>query len=390
MNIFSIYSGASVKFITSILAVDDFIGYYSEYPMSLSRLTLTNFRNHIALDLRLNSDFIIFSGENGSGKTNILESVSMLAPGRGLRRVALRDMAMQDGSGGFAISAQCNDIQMGTGTEANAADRRILRINGAAVPINRIAEYLSITWLTPAMDRLFNDGASARRRFLDRLSLALYPDHAHHASRYDNAMRQRNRIFADDGPIDEAWVMSLETIMAEHGFYLSENRRRLVEGLNAYIGSEQDNIFAKPLLEISCGNYCSIDELEHALRAGRSRDRAAKRSLIGPHRDDLLVTHKAKGQAAAQCSTGEQKALLLSLILSHASLVRECDKNKPLLILLDEVAAHLDPARRLILFDKLSQGHSQIWLTGTERDLFKGTEHYARHYHFENGELLMD
>lgn len=366
------------------------MGYYSEYPMSLSRLTLTNFRNHEALDLDLNSDFIIFSGDNGAGKTNILESVSLLAPGRGLRRVPLRDIAQQNGVGGFTVSAQCNDIQMGTGVEASAPDRRILRINGAAMPINRIAEYLSITWLTPEMDRLFNDGASARRRFLDRLSLALYPDHAHHASRYDNAMRQRNRIFADDQPLDEMWVLSLEAIMAEHGFYLSENRRMMVESLNVHIGAEQDNIFAKPHLEISGVKYSSIDELHHALQRGRGMDRSAKRSLTGPHRDDLLVTHKAKAQVAARCSTGEQKALLLSLILSHASLVQGRDKNKPLLILLDEVAAHLDPARRLILFERLSQGRSQIWLTGTERNLFQGTEHYAHHYHFDDGALVSD
>ncbi len=373
--------------------------------MSLSRLTLTNFRNHGAIDLKINRGFIIFSGDNGAGKTNILESVSLLAPGRGLRRAPLRDIAQQNSPGNFAISAVCDEMQIGTGTEISAPDRRILRINGAAAPINRLAEYLSITWLTPAMDRLFNDSASARRRFLDRLALALYPDHAHHASRYENAMRQRNRIFADDALFDEAWILSLEAIMAEHGFYISENRRRLVERLNIYIEAERDNIFAKPILKITGGNiadnsrdssesdmsshFSSIDELRHALQLGRPMDRSAKRSLIGPHRDDLIVIHKAKGQAAAHCSTGEQKALLLSLILSHASLVREQNKGKPLLILLDEVAAHLDPARRAILFERLSQGHSQIWLTGTEKNLFLGTETYAQHYHFKNGILQL-
>lgn len=353
--------------------------------MSLSRLTLTHYRNHAALDLELNSDFIIFSGENGAGKTNILEAVSMLAPGRGLRRAALRDVANQNGNGGFAISALGNKSQLGTGTDAAAPDRRLLRINGAGMPINKLAEYMSITWLTPAMDRLFNDGASARRRFLDRLTLALYPDHAHHASRYENAMRQRNRIFADDAIFDEGWVASLEAIMAEHGFHLSANRHNVVRRLNEALSSGEDDIFAKPYIELSNERYDSIDALCDALRLGRNIDRSAKRSLTGPHRDDLLVRHKVKNQNAAQCSTGEQKALLLSLILAHADLVRIQSDDKPLLILLDEVAAHLDPARRLALFERLSQSNSQIWLTGTEKALFNGTQTYAQHYHFNDG-----
>ncbi len=353
--------------------------------MSLSRLTLTHYRNHTALDLELKSNFIIFSGENGAGKTNILEAVSMLAPGRGLRRAALRDVAQQDEGKGFAISAISQETQLGTGCDASHPDRRILRVNGAAMAINKLAEYLSISWLTPAMDRLFNDGASARRRFLDRLTLALYPDHAHHASRYENAMRQRNRIFADDGVYDENWVASLEAIMAEHGYYLSKNRAQLVNALNIMLDAAQDDAFAKPHIEISGEYYQDIEAMLIALKNNRPIDRSAKRSLIGPHRDDVLVKHRIKNQSAAHCSTGEQKAMLLSLILAHADLVRERRADKPLLILLDEVAAHLDPARRLILFERLSQGKSQIWLTGTEKALFTGTEAYAQHYHFDEG-----
>ncbi len=353
--------------------------------MSLSRLTLTHYRNHAALDLELKSNFIIFSGENGTGKTNILEAVSMLAPGRGLRRAALRDIAMQEEGKGFAISAVSQETQLGTGCDAAHPDRRILRINGATKTINQLADYLSISWLTPAMDRLFNDSASARRRFLDRLTLALYPDHAHHASRYENAMRHRNRIFADEGAYDENWVASLESIMAEHGYYLSNNRWQLVAALNAMIKAEQNDSFAKPHLKISGEEYQDIEALSMALKNNRHLDRGAKRSLIGPHREDVLVQHRAKNQPAAHCSTGEQKAMLLSLILAHADLVRERRAGRPLLILLDEVAAHLDPARRLILFERLSQGHSQIWLTGTEKALFTGTEAYAQHYHFDEG-----
>lgn len=352
--------------------------------MSLSRLTLTNYRNHASLDLELDSDFIIFSGDNGAGKTNILEAVSLLAPGRGLRGAGLRDVARQDGDGAFAISALSHESQLGTGTQASVPDRRLLRINGAAMPINKLAEYMSITWLTPAMDRLFNDGASARRRFLDRLTLALYSDHAHHASRYENAMRQRNRIFADEEPYDAAWAASLEARMAEHGFRLYQNRINMVRDLNVIL-SESDNVFAQPKLEITGKIFHSADELSNALRVGRAIDRSSKRSLIGPHRDDLLVTHRSKKQDAALCSTGEQKALLLSLILAHANLVQNQSDDKPLLILLDEVAAHLDPSRRLVLFERLSQGQNQIWLTGTEKALFSGSEAYAQHYHFDDG-----
>jgi len=357
--------------------------------MSISRLTLTDYRNHKALDLKVDNDFLIFSGENGAGKTNILEAVSMLAPGRGLRRVPLREIALKNGQGSFSISAHMDDIQMGTGTEVSAPDRRVLRVNGVNMSLNKLAEYLSITWLTPAMDRLFNDGAAARRRFLDRLTLALYPDHARHSSQYENAMRQRNRIFSDESVYDQAWVASLEVIMAEHGFYISENRRRLIMLLNETLSVQKDDIFAKPIIEIVGKHYQDIGELQDILKSGRSMDYAAKRSLCGPHRDDVLVKHKIKDQEASQCSTGEQKALLLSLILAHADLVKRQSKDKPLLILLDEVAAHLDPVRRLILFERLSLGNSQIWLTGTEKLLFSGTEDYAQHYHFDNGLHLL-
>ena len=353
--------------------------------MSLSRLILTYYRNHAVLDLELKSNFIIFTGENGAGKTNILEAVSMLAPGRGLRRAAIRDMAQQDVGKGFTISAMSRENQFGTGCDASRPDRRILRINGVTMAVNTLAEYLSISWLTPAMDRLFQDGASARRRFLDRLTLALFPDHAHHASRYENAMRQRNRIFSDDTHYDENWVVSLEAIMAEHGYYLAHNRAQMVESLNALLKDECDDVFAKPYVEISGDNYQDIEALANALQKGRSLDRAAKRSLVGPHRDDMLVRHCTKNQPAAFCSTGEQKAMLLSLILAHADLLRERRADKPMLILLDEVAAHLDPIRRSILFNRLSQGQSQIWLTGTEKALFTGTEDYAQHYHFNHG-----
>jgi len=352
--------------------------------MTLSRLILTNFRNHPALDLDIDSDFIVFSGSNGIGKTNILEAVSMLAPGRGLRRASIRDMALQEANAGFSISAICNGTQMGVGVEASSPDKRIVRINGANAPINRLAQYMSMTWLTPAMDRIFSDGSSARRRFLDRLTLALFPDHALHSSRYENAMRERNRIFNDEMTFDEDWVDSLETLMAHHGFILARNRIHLIEALSDNLLSEGDSIFAKPDISLLDDGYADEEHLLSLLRQGRGLDRTAKRCLKGPHRDDLLVKHSVKGQDASKCSTGEQKALLLSIILAHANLVRSRSAGKPLVILLDEVAAHLDPARRLALFEKLSDSKSQIWLTGTERILFNGTENYALHHHLDD------
>lgn len=336
----------------------------------LSRLVLTNFRSHAEAVLHAGAGFVVLTGDNGAGKTNVLEAVSLLAPGRGLRRAPLSEMARQDGGGGFAIAATLNgDVEIGTGTQAAAPERRIVRINGATHSATALAEWLTVLWLTPAMDRLFVEPASERRRFLDRLTLALRPDHAGHANRYEAAMRARNRLLADDGPHDDAWLTALEAQMAEHGAAIDAARRETVAALAERLADQPSGPFARAGVTLDGWNGAAT--LAADLATGRGRDAAAGRTLLGPHRADLSVTHLDKDQPAALCSTGEQKALLLGLVLAHAELTAARTGRAPVL-LLDEVAAHLDPSRRAALFDRLAATGSQVWMTGTETAPFTG------------------
>jgi DNA replication and repair protein RecF len=354
--------------------------------MSVARLALTDFRSYPQALVEPGDGIVVLTGENGAGKTNILEAVSLLAPGRGLRRAKLSEMARQGGPGGFAVAARIWDeggeIEIGTGASAAAPERRQVRINGAGAPATALSEWLSILWLTPAMDRLFADAPSGRRAFLDRLVLALEPGHARHASRYEAAMRARNRLLASEGPLDADWCTALEAQMAEHGAALAEARVRTMETLGAVLAGQPEGPFARAGLAIEGG---AVDgDLAAALARGRERDRAAGRTLEGPHRSDLAVTHVAKGQAAQFCSTGEQKALLLAIILAHADLVADRAGRRPIL-LLDEVAAHLDPLRRAALFERLSGG-GQVWMTGTEEALF--AEASGTRFRVEKGQLF--
>ena len=395
----------------------------------LSRLVLTDFRNHADLTLQPGPGFVVLTGENGAGKTNILEAVSLLAPGRGLRRAALGEMARQGGAGGFGVAATLfpersqknaaefpsrlreglgegatyvlasdpeesvplpqplpqaegeleedemqpgdapavGEVDVATGTLASAPERRIVRIQGATTTANALAEWLTILWLTPAMDRLFVAPAGERRGFLDRLTLALAPSHAHHAARYDAAMRARNRLLADEGRPDGDWLSALEAQMAEHGAAVDAARRDTVTLLGTRLAHQDDSPFPRAGLTLE-GWSGDTTRLQTDLAQGRARDAAAGRTLSGPHRVDLIVTHLDKDRAAALASTGEQKALLLGIVLAHADLVAERTGQPPVL-LLDEVAAHLDPARRAALFARLA-GRGQVWMTGTEDALF--------------------
>ena len=334
----------------------------------LTRLILTDFRNHADLTIAPGPGFVVLTGENGAGKTNVLEAVSLLAPGRGLRRAALGDMARQNGPGGFGVAADLTgDVAIATGTHAAAPERRIVRVQGSAVAATALAEWLTVVWLTPAMDRLFVEPAGERRRFLDRLTLALSSAHAVHANRYEAAMRARNRLLADDAAPDREWLSALEAQMAEHGGAIDAARRETVAALAERLVEQPDGPFARAGLALE-GWTGASNSLAADLARGRARDATAGRALVGPHRSDLVVTHLGKGQAAGLCSTGEQKALLLGLILAHADLVAERTGAPPVL-LLDEVAAHLDPLRRAALFDRLS-GMGQVWMTGTEDALF--------------------
>jgi len=332
--------------------------------MALDRITLTGFRNHLATRLEGTAHFNLLVGENGAGKTNVLEALSLLAPGRGLRRAALTDLPAQQGSGAFAVSADLGDaVRLGTGLVPDRPGRREVQVNGAEVPAVRLGEWLSIGWLTPAMDRLFAEGAGSRRRYLDRLVLALEPGHARIAARAEAALRERNRLLSADAEPDPAWLDAIEAQLAEAGALVAQARARLVEQLGTALAALPDAPFARPELRYDAGGPLEAQELAATLAATRRRDRAAGRTLTGPHRDELAVTMASKAMPAAECSTGEQKAMLIAITLAHADLL---DPDRPGLLLLDEVAAHLDPLRREALFERLRAGRAQVWLTGTE------------------------
>jgi len=384
---------------------------------ALTRLSLTDFRNYRDALIETGLGFVLLSGPNGAGKTNVLEAVSLLTPGRGLRQVPISEMARSDGPGGFAVAAQLalpidggglgggdggaaapfpetsphpnpspsrgGALDIGTGTTPAAPDRRQVRINGASASVNSLSEWLSVLWLTPAMDRLFTDSAGGRRRFLDRLTLALEPGHATHAARYEAAMRARNKLLADPQGADPAWLAALEAQMAEHGAALGEARQHTVIALTEAMAGLPDDNFPRAALTLE--GWANSD-LMSSLKASRQRDATAGRTTEGPHRQDLAVTHVAKDQPAARGSTGEQKALLLGLVLAHAELVAT-RRGQPPILLLDEVAAHLDPDRRAALFARL-ESRGQVWMTATEPALFDAIGGSATRFHVEAGTIF--
>ena len=351
--------------------------------MPVTRLALTDFRSYASALIEPGPGFVLLSGENGAGKTNLLEAVSLLTPGRGLRGAPLSEMARQTGSGAFAVAARVDQTEIGTGTLAAAPDRRQVRVNGGPASVNSLSEWLSVLWLTPALDRLFSGPAGDRRRFLDRLVLAIEPGHAHHAARYEAAMRARNKLLAEPESADPSWLAALEAGMADHGAALAEARARSVGALDERVANTPDDEFARASIAL---DGWSGGDLAGELRSSRGRDAAAGRATVGPHRQDLRVVHRAKAMPAERCSTGEQKALLLGLVLAHAELVAD-RRGAPPILLLDEVAAHLDPKRRAALFGRL-EGRGQVWMTATEAALFKGIEAASR-FHVEGGEVRL-
>jgi DNA replication and repair protein RecF len=256
-----------------------------------------------------------------------------------------------------------------------------VRINGAPAAVNSLGERLAVLWLTPAMDRLFTESAGGRRRFLDRLTLALEPAHAHHATRYEAAMRSRNKLLGEQPVADPDWLSALEAQMAEHGTAVAEARLRTVEALTKAIADLPGDDFPRAALTLEGWDK---QDLAASLQSNRRKDAGAGRTTEGPHRQDLAVTHIAKGQPASRSSTGEQKALLLGLVLAHAELVAE-RRGAPPILLLDEVAAHLDPDRRTALFARL-EGRGQVWMTATEAALFGGIGEASR-FHVANGSV---
>ncbi|BAB52001.1 DNA replication/repair protein RecF [Mesorhizobium japonicum] len=350
----------------------------------ISKLTLTNFRNYAALAIDLAPGAVVFSGDNGAGKTNLLEAISLLTPGRGLRRAPYADVAREGGDGGFALHARLDgpdgQVEIGTGISVGEGEGgRRVRINGAtARSAEDMLEWLRVVWLTPAMDALFTGPAADRRRFLDRLVLAIDPGHGQRALDYEKAMRGRNRLLTD-GSRDDRWFEAIETQMAETGVAIAAARAELVRLLAAMIDRLPDtgpfpqaDISLSGDLEAEVSSAPAVDVEERfrrALAGGRDRDRAAGRTLEGPHRSDLLVRHRPKAMPAELCSTGEQKALLVGIVLSHARLTGEMSGMTPIL-LLDEIAAHLDGGRRAALFSILEELNCQAFMTGTDAALF--------------------
>lgn len=346
--------------------------------MPVSRLSLTDFRSYADALIEPGQGFVLLSGDNGAGKTNLLEAVSLLTPGRGLRGAPLSEMARIGGSGAFSVAARLDETNIGTGTQPDSPERRQVRVNSAAAAVNSLSEWLSVLWLTPAMDRLFTGSAGDRRRFLDRLVLALEPGHAHHSSRYEAAMRARNKLLAEER-WDETWLDSLEAQMAEHGHKITAARlctlKELMPAIAAFAGADF------PTAKLQLANT-TTSNLQSRLRASRKVHAAARRSTHGPNNEDLSVILLGKNMPAAQSSTGEQKALLLGIILAHAMLVSTQRGAAPIL-LLDEIAAHLDPKRRATLFGRM-EDLGQVWLTATEAALFDGIGEASR-FHVEGG-----
>ncbi|CDX22853.1 DNA replication and repair protein RecF [Mesorhizobium sp. ORS 3324] len=369
----------------------------------ISKLTLTNFRNYAGLSLDLDPGAVVLSGDNGAGKTNLLEAISLLTPGRGLRRAPYADVAREGGDGGFAVHARIEGpgglVEIGTGVSggdgAGDGGRRV-RINGApAKSAEDMLEWLRIVWLTPAMDGLFPGPAADRRRFLDRLVLAIDPGHGQRALDYEKAMRGRNRLLTD-GSRDSGWFDAIETQMAETGVAIAAARTELVRLLAAMIdrlpGSgpfPQADISLSGELESEIAIAPAVDVEERfraALAGGRERDRAAGRTLDGPHRSDLVVRHRPKSMPAELCSTGEQKALLVGIVLSHARLTGEMSGLTPIL-LLDEIAAHLDSGRRAALFSILEELNCQAFMTGTDAALFASLAGRAQFLTVDHGSV---
>ncbi len=358
------------------------------------RLALADFRSYASLDLAVNGRLVVLTGDNGAGKTNLLEALSLLAPGRGLRRAELRDCARNSGGGGFAISVeletQNGGVQLGTGIEPqkDAPPQRKYRISREPVgSIRGFSDHVRVVWLTPAMDGLFIGPAGDRRRFLDRLVLAIDAGHGVRAASLERALRSRNRLLEEGPGANRGWLDAIEREAAEFAVAVAAARVETVSRLSALITETRDKTSPFPWADLALEGEIerlvatrpalqAEDIYRDMLRAGRSRDAAAGRTLIGPHASDLCVRHGPKQVPAAQASTGEQKALLAGLVLAHARLVAQLSGLAPI-ILLDEIAAHFDPVRRDALFGVLETLGGQIWLSGTDRATFATIEKRA-------------
>lgn len=365
-------------------------------------LSLRDFRNYTRLQLHLSGTPVVLTGPNGAGKTNILEALSFLSPGRGLRRARLSDISRHGAPDCWAAHAEVvtaiGPISVGTGLAESAEDedgsgeRRVVRINGETVTAaNMLSEYLDVVWLTPQMDRLFADGVSTRRRFMDRLVYGLDGGHARQVAAYERAMRERNRLLKFGGA-DPVWLAALESQMAEHGVAVAAARRdglaRIEAGMALATGPfPRARLAAQGTVETWLADTPALaaeEKLRAALAERRGIDREAGAATEGPHRSDMAVWHAEKAQAAEHCSTGEQKALLVAITLANARLIRARRQVSPLM-LLDEISAHLDGRRRAALYEELLALGGQVWLTGTDEDLFAGLAGRAEFFAVADG-----
>ena len=352
--------------------------YRWRMAVHVASLALSHFRSHLRTRLVLDGRIVVLAGANGAGKTNILEALSLLSPGRGLRRAPPDEIARRPQDLGWKLRAEVASTEgprlIETWAEAGAT--RQVRIDDKAAPQIALGSVMSMLWLTPQMDRLWIEGAEGRRRFLDRLVLSFEPDHAAQVLNYEKAMRERNRLLRE-GVGDGGWYGALEAQMAQSGAKISANRAATLSLLAQH--ADADCPFPVAELSLEGAGPGAVEELAQAFAEGRRRDMAARRSLTGPHRADLGAFWVAKEMPAAQCSTGEQKALLISLILANARALGAERGTQPVL-LLDELSAHLDAARRAALYDILCDLGVQAFLTGTGPELFAELGARAQHY----------
>lgn len=377
----------------------------------IGKLTLTDFRNYRAATIGVRPGPVVLAGPNGAGKTNCLEAVSLLSAGRGLRSLPFSELSRSSGAGGWAIAARVSiagdELEIGTGVQpsadgfVSARAARIVKIDQSVAKGSGALARIRMLWLTPAMDGLFTGPASDRRRFLDRLVLSLEPSYASAAAVFDRAMRQRNKALESLSPPQV--LTAIEAQMADAAVAMAEARKRATESLILEIQEERDRdpgsvfpwagLCLQGHLEAQAGAMAA-DEMAVSYRRllanARDRDRAAGRTLVGPHRSDLEVTHGPKMLPAKMCSTGEQKALLIGLILAQARLVKKISHGAAPLILLDEIAAHLDLGRRLALFSSIASLNAQVWMTGTDMDIFSPLRNATEteFFHVSNGAIV--
>lgn len=374
----------------------------------VERLVLTNFRNYASTTLLFSAAPVVLVGHNGAGKTNLMEAVSLLSAGQGLRRAAYPELARLGGDGGWSVAATMHTsagaLNIGTGVLAapgqSARTGRIVRIDGETQGgSGMLAELVEMVWLTPAMDGLFTGPASERRRFLDRLILCFDPGYRTRLGHFERATQSRNRLLAD-GVTDRVRFEGFERVMVETGVAIAAARLEAVGQLSGTIAIRQARIPDSPFpwatlaiegtLETDLAGRAAVDVEERYARdlaASRERDRAAGRTLAGPHRSDLVVGHGPKGMPSRLCSTGEQKALLVGLVLAHAELAGRRGHGIAPILLLDEIAAHLDPTRRAALYDEILRLGVQAWMTGTDLAPFAELAGHAQVFRVDEGRL---